>query len=61
MVIRSHSYHAVMYENLVDFQSSDAIMIEKPNILGKFAECLQNIHFMFVECSIENAYNKIPF
>lgn len=56
MVIRSHSYHAVMYENLLDFQSSDVIMMEKPHIWGKIAECSQNVHFMFVECSVEFGY-----
>lgn len=51
-----HKHRAVMYENLLDFQSSDVIMMEKPNILGKYAECLQNVHFMFVACSVRFGY-----
>lgn len=51
-----HRHRAAMYKNLVDFQSSDVIMIEKPNILGKYAECLQNVHLMFVECSMGIGY-----
>ena len=51
-----HKHRAVMYENLLDFQSSDVIMMEKPHIWGKIAECSQNVHFMFVECSVEFGY-----
>lgn len=34
-------------------------MIKTAHIWDDFTEYSQNVHFMFIECSIESAYNRI--
>lgn len=46
-------------KNVIDFLSGDVIMIEKPYTLGKLAEYSQNVHFMFVVCSVGFEYNTV--
>ena len=39
-----------VWKKVIDFQSGDVIMIEKPYTLGKLKRCSQNVHIMFVAC-----------
>ena len=52
-----HKHYAAKYENKLDFQYQNTIMIKEiPYIWGDFTRRSQNIHFMFVECSIGFEY-----